>query len=232
MNRSVEEISNDPLVIQRVIVGPDLTPERFVEKVKARSLNRSTLAKDIFDIVVREEVANEVDPGVLRFVSTKLWMKANSQVKRDYKGWYTQTIEKMNFRQFPGAQDPCVSSNNPLVQNFLENMNYGNISPPALDDPLRILDHFKYRVRKMNAKIILELNVLQEAKRLRVNDRNVTNEVICIIWKRATTRDIYLWKQVSENAKSHVTVKFPLMRIEANAKHFNGEAGNFETTLK
>ncbi|CAG8571164.1 7763_t:CDS:1 [Acaulospora morrowiae] len=82
---SADEVANNPLVIQGVTVNPDLTPERFLEKVKGHLPRRGMLGKDIFDIVVQEEATNENDPRVLRVASTKLWLKTDAQLKEDYK---------------------------------------------------------------------------------------------------------------------------------------------------
>ncbi|CAG8492667.1 2163_t:CDS:2 [Acaulospora colombiana] len=110
--------------------------------------------------------------------------------------------------QYDVNQGSTFSSDSMQVQttpvNLSEMMLHGNIIPPALRDPVEINNRFNISERTMNARTLMELNVICEVERIiTMNARtlmelNVICEVERIIPKEIVVNNIHIIKRVAD----------------------------------
>ncbi|CAG8713250.1 8616_t:CDS:2, partial [Acaulospora morrowiae] len=74
---------------------------------------------------------------------------------------------------------------------FLNNINLQHVFPPIINDANVILNRCKFDCKKknMNARVICNINVKEEAIRLNVNDDNVILKVREIVWRSSSPLD-------------------------------------------
>ncbi|CAG8574070.1 534_t:CDS:1 [Acaulospora morrowiae] len=102
-------------------------------------------------------------------------------------------------------------------EHLLYGIDLNNISTPALNDPFEISKRFNNGIKFINARNILYLNVLCEAKKLNVSNSYAIRRVTEMLWSRATFEEKGRWcdlaKQVSNYIKSESMFPPKILRV-------------------